>query len=101
MQGGMVRMHGNAQNFCGMTMHHGDLIIHGNAGKVNGYASKGGRVIILGNVVDRGWTNSVNDSRCQDLEVFILGSATKYAGESLMGGNFFFVGMHFDNTGQL
>jgi len=101
MQGGIIRMHGNAQNFCGMTMHHGDLIIYGNAGKVNGYASKGGRVIILGNVVDRGWTNSVNDSRCQDLEVFILGSATKYAGESLMGGNFFFGGMHFDNSGQL
>jgi len=101
MQGGTVRLHGNAQNFCGMTMHHGDLTIYGNAGKVNGYASKGGRVTILGNVVDRGWTNSVNDSRCQDLEVFILGSATKYAGESLMGGNFFFGGMHFDNRGQL
>jgi len=101
MQGGVIRMHGNAQNFCGMTMHHGTLIIHGNAGKVNGFASKGGKVIILGNVVDRGWTNSVNDSRCQDLEIFILGSATKYAGESLMGGNFFFGGMHFDMKGRL
>jgi glutamate synthase domain-containing protein 3 len=101
MQGGTIRLHGNAQNFCGMTMHHGELIIYGNAGKVNGYASKGGKVIILGNVVDRGWTNSVNDRRCQDLEVFILGSATKYAGESLMGGNFFFGGMHFDTKGQL
>jgi len=101
MQGGTVRLHGNAQNFCGMTMHHGNLIIYGNAGKVNGYASKGGKVVILGNVVDRGWTNSVNDSRCQNLEVFVLGSATKYAGESLMGGNFFFGGLHFDSKGQL
>jgi len=82
-------------------MHHGYLYIYGNAGKVNGYASKGGRVFILGNVVDRGWANSVNDSRCQDLEVFILGSATKYTGESLMGGNFFFAGLHFNNKGQL
>ena len=31
----------------------------------------------------------------------ILGSATKYAGESLMGGNFFFGGLHFDNKGNL
>jgi len=100
MQGGTIRLHGNAQNFCAMGMHHGYLTIFGNAGKVNGYASKGGKVIILGNVVDRGWTNSVNDNRCQDLEVLILGSATKYAGESLMGGNFFFGGLHFDQQGQ-
>lgn len=101
MQGGTIRLHGSAQNFCAMGMHHGNLYIYGNAGKVNGYASKGGKVFILGNVVDRGWANSVNDSRCQDLEVFILGSATKYTGESLMGGNFFFAGLHFDHKGNL
>jgi glutamate synthase domain-containing protein 2/FAD/FMN-containing dehydrogenase/ferredoxin/glutamate synthase domain-containing protein 1 len=101
MQGGTIRLHGSAQNFCAMGMHHGFLYIYGNAGKVNGYASKGGRVFIMGNVVDRGWANSVNDSRCQDLEVFILGSATKYTGESLMGGNFFFGGLHFNNKGEL
>jgi glutamate synthase domain-containing protein 3 len=101
MQGGIIRLHGNAQNFCGMVMHHGELYVYGNAGKVCGYASKGGKVFIMGNVVDRCWTNSVNDSRCQNLEVFILGSATKYAGESLMGGNFFFAGLNFDNKGKL
>jgi glutamate synthase domain-containing protein 2/FAD/FMN-containing dehydrogenase/ferredoxin/glutamate synthase domain-containing protein 1 len=101
MQGGTLRMHGSAQNFCAMGMHHGNLEVYGNAGKVNGYASKGGKIFILGNVVDRGWANSVNDSRCQDLEVFVLGSATKYTGESLMGGNFFFGGLHFNNKGQL
>ncbi len=101
MQGGIIRLHGNAQNFCGMCMHHGELYVYGNAGKVCGYASKGGKVFIMGNVVDRCWTNSVNDSRCQNLEVFILGSATKYAGESLMGGNFFFGGLHFDSKGRL
>jgi len=101
MQGGMVRLHGNGQNFCAMCMHHGELVIFGNAGKVCGYASKGGKVTILGNVVDRCWTNSVNDSRCQNLEVSILGSATKYAGESLMGGNFLFAGLHFDHKGRL
>jgi hypothetical protein len=101
MQGGVIRLHGNAQNFCGMCMHHGELYIFGNAGKVCGYASKGGKVFIMGNVVDRCWTNSVNDSRCQDLEVLILGSATKYAGESLMGGNFFFGGLSFDSKGRL
>jgi hypothetical protein len=101
MQGGVIRLHGNAQNFCGMCMHHGELYIFGNAGKVCGYASKGGKVFIMGNVVDRCWTNSVNDSRCQDLEVLILGSATKYAGESLMGGNFFFGGLNFDTKGRL
>jgi len=101
MQGGTIRMHGSAQNFCAMGMHHGNLYVYGNAGKVNGYASKGGKVFILGNVVDRGWANSVNDSRCQDLEVFILGSATKYTGESLMGGHFFFGGMHFNSKGEL
>lgn len=101
MQGGTIRLHGSAQNFCAMAMHHGFLYIYGNAGKVNGYASKGGSVFIMGNIVDRGWANSVNDSRCQDLEVFILGSATKYTGESLMGGNFFFGGLHFDRKGQL
>ncbi|HHJ53401.1 MAG TPA: hypothetical protein ENJ89_09425, partial [Caldithrix abyssi] len=101
MQGGVIRLHGNAQNFCAMGMHHGYLYVYGNAGKVNGYASKGGKVVILGNIIDRAWTNSVNDSRCQDLEVLILGSATKYAGESLMGGNFFFGGLHFDTKGRL
>ncbi len=101
MQGGILRLHGNAQNFCAMCMHHGEIYVHGNAGKVCGYASKGGKVFIMGNIVDRGWTNSVNDSRCQNLEISILGSATKYLGESLMGGNFFFAGLHFDNTGAL
>jgi glutamate synthase domain-containing protein 3 len=101
MQGGTLRLHGNAQNFCGMAMHHGILYVFGNAGKVCGYASKGGKVFIMGDIVDRCWTNSVNDSRTQDLEVMILGSATKYAGESLMSGNFFFGGLHFDNKGNL
>ncbi len=85
-------------------MHHGKLYVFVRQladGKVCGYASKGGKVFIMGDIVDRCWTNSVNDSRTQDLEVMILGSATKYAGESLMGGNFFFGGLHFDNKGNL
>ncbi|GAB4367906.1 MAG: hypothetical protein Kow0042_08790 [Calditrichia bacterium] len=101
MQGGTVRLHGNAQNFAAMCMHHGHLQIFGNAGKVCGYASKGGEVYILGNIVDRAWTNSVNDSRCQDLKVHILGTASKYAGESLMGGDFFFAGLYFGQNGEL
>ena len=101
MQGGTIRCHGNAQNFTAMGMHHGNLYIYGNAGKVCGYASKGGSVFILGDIVDRGWTNSVNDPRCQDLKVHILGSASKYCGESLMGGDFFFGGLYFDKQGQL
>ncbi len=101
MQGGTIRLHGNAQNFCAMVMHHGYLTVYGNAGKVCGYASKGGKVFILGDIVDRAWTNSVNDPRCQALQVHVLGSASKYAGESLMGGDFFFGGLHFDVQGQL
>jgi glutamate synthase domain-containing protein 2/FAD/FMN-containing dehydrogenase/glutamate synthase domain-containing protein 3/ferredoxin/glutamate synthase domain-containing protein 1 len=101
MQGGRLRVHGNAQNFAAMCMHHGRLEIFGNAGKVCGYASKGGEVFILGDIVDRAWTNSVNDSRCQPLRVHILGSASKYAGESLMGGDFFFGGLTFDSSGRL
>ncbi|MFQ5584273.1 MAG: hypothetical protein ACE5GL_07555, partial [Calditrichia bacterium] len=101
MQGGIIRLHGNAQNFTAMCMHHGELQVFGNAGKVCGYASKGGRVFILGDIVDRGWTNSVNDPRCQDLQIHILGSASKYCGESLMGGDFFFGGLYFDTTGKL
>ena len=101
MQGGTVRCHGNAQNFCAMGIHHGNLYVYGNAGKVCGYASKGGKIVILGDIVDRAWTNSVNDPRCQDLQIFILGSASKYCGESLMGGDFFFGGMYFDHDGTL
>ncbi len=101
MQGGVIRLHGNAQNFCAMCMHHGDLYVFGNSGKVCGYASKGGKVFIMGNVVDRAWTNSVDDSRCQKLEVMILGAASKFAGESLMGGSIYFGGLHFDAAGKL
>jgi hypothetical protein len=101
MQGGVIRLHANAQNFAAMCMHHGTLQIFGNAGKVCGYASKGGKVFILGDIVDRAWTNSVNDPRCQELQIHILGSASKYCGESLMGGDFFFGGLYFDNAGQL
>ncbi len=101
MQGGTIRLHGNAQNFTAMCMHHGILQIFGNAGKVCGYASKGGTIFILGDIVDRGWTNSVNDPRCQDLQIHILGSASKYCGESLMGGDFFFGGLYFDSAGKL
>ena len=101
MQGGTIRCHGNAQNFCAMGMHHGNLYVFGNAGKVCGYASKGGEVWILGNVVDRAWTNSVNDPRCQDLRVNIFGTASKYCGESLMGGDFVFAGLVWDGQGRL
>jgi hypothetical protein len=101
MQGGLVRCHGNAQNFTAMGMHHGRLEVYGNAGKVCGYASKGGEVWILGNVVDRAWTNSVNDPRCQDLAVNIFGTASKYCGESLMGGDFVFAGLAWDGQGRL
>ena len=101
MQGGLIRCHGNAQNFTAMVMHHGRLEIYGNAGKVCGYASKGGSVWILGDIVDRAWTNSVNDPRCQDLEVNVFGSASKYCGESLMGGNFVFAGLEWAGQGRL
>lgn len=101
MQGGIIRLHGKAQNFTAMCMHHGELQIFGNAGKVCGYASKGGKVFILGDIVDRAWTNSVNDPRCQDLQIHILGRASKYCGEFLMGGDFFFGGLSFDHKGQL
>ena len=101
MQGGTIRVHGNAQNFAAMCMHHGNLHIFGNAGKVCGYASKGGEVIVLGDIVDRAWTNSVNDTRCQNLQVSVLGSASKYCGESLMGGDFLFMGLVFDSNGKL
>jgi glutamate synthase domain-containing protein 2/ferredoxin/glutamate synthase domain-containing protein 1 len=101
MQGGTIRVHGNSQNFTAMCMHSGNLYVFGNAGKVCGYASKGGKVFILGNINDRAWTNSVNDTRCQNLQVHILGSASKYAGESLMGGDFFFGGLYFDTAGKL
>lgn len=101
MQGGIIRCHGNAQNFTAMGIHHGDVYVYGNAGKVCGYASKGGKIMILGDIVDRAWTNSVNDPRCQPLEISILGSASKYAGESLMGGDFFFGGMYFGPDGKL
>ncbi len=101
MQGGKVTVHNSAQNFTAMCMHHGDLIIYGNAGKVCGYGSKGGKVVILGDIVDRGWSNSVNDTRCQQLEVQVLGSASKYMGESLMGGNFFFGGLEFNQHGKV
>jgi hypothetical protein len=101
MQGGTIRLHGNAQNFAAMCMHHGELQIFGNAGKVCGYASKGGKISVLGDIVDRGWTNSVNDPRCQDLQINILGSASKYCGESLMGGDFFFAGLYFNSEGKL
>jgi hypothetical protein len=101
MQGGNLILHGNAQNFAAMCMHHGNIKILGNAGKVCGYASKGGEVFILGDIIDRAWTNSVNDPRCQELKIHVFGSASKYAGESLMGGNFFFGGLYFDFQGQL
>jgi glutamate synthase domain-containing protein 1 len=101
MQGGLLRVHGNAQNFAAMGMHHGEIQVFGNAGKVCGYASKGGKVFILGDINDRAWTNSVNDSRGQDLCVQILGSASKYAGESLMGGDFLFLGLTFEPNGTL
>ena len=101
MQGGTLRCHGNAQNFTAMGIHHGNIRVFGNAGKVCGYASKGGSIFILGDIVDRAWTNSVNDPRCQDLQIHILGSASKYCGESLMGGDFFFGGLYFDTAGNL
>ena len=101
MQGGTIRVHGSSQNFTAMVMHHGNIYVYGNAGKVCGYASKGGKVFIMGNVVDRAWTNSVNDPRCQDLDIRILGYATKYAGESLMGGDFFFGGLRFNEKGEV
>ncbi|MEZ4762126.1 MAG: hypothetical protein R3C26_02620 [Calditrichia bacterium] len=46
-------------------------------------------------------TNSVNDPRCQNLQIHVLGSASNYCGESLMGGDFFFGGMFFDQDGKL
>ncbi len=101
MQGGIVRVHGNSQNFTGMCMRYGYLQVFGNAGKVCGYASKGGKIFILGDINDRAWTNSVNDTRGQNLQIHVLGSASKYAGESLMGGDFFFGGMYFDHEGIL
>jgi len=101
MQGGLIRVHANSQNFTAMGIHHGEIQVFGNAGKVCGYASKGGKVTILGDINDRAWTNSVNDARCQSLEVNIFGTASKYAGESLMGGNFLFMGLCFTPDGEI
>ena len=46
MQGGLVRCHGNAQNFTAMGMHHGRLEVYGNAGL--GFHSNDARVCVHG-----------------------------------------------------
>jgi glutamate synthase domain-containing protein 3 len=99
--GGLVRVHGHAQNFTGMVMHSGTLEIHGDVGKVTGYSAKGGTFNILGNVVDRGWVCAVSDPRGPGLQVNIVGTAYEHLCQALMGGSVILLGLFWGNDGVL
>jgi glutamate synthase domain-containing protein 3 len=85
LDGCLIRVLGNAQNFVGNTMNSGQLIVHGNAGDIVGYGMRGGSLWILGNVGYRAGIH-MKASHSQTPVLIVGGRSEDFLGEYMAGG---------------
>lgn len=82
LDGGIIRVHNNAQDQLAQIMKSGELVVYGDVGQTFMYGAKGGEAYILGNAAGRPLINAVGKPR-----VVINGTCLDYLAESFMAGD--------------
>ncbi len=96
LDGGKIRVYGNAQDAIGDTMNDGEIIIHGSCGDAPGYSMRGGRIFIKENA---GYRTGIHMKAYKEkLPVMVIGgNVGSFLGEYQAGGLIIVLGM--DNKG--
>lgn len=93
LDGGTIRVKGNAQDAVADTMNNGKMYIDGSAGDALGYAMRGGKIFIHGNA---GYRAGVHMKAYEDIQPVIVigGTAGSFLGEYLAGGTIIVLGLN-------
>jgi glutamate synthase domain-containing protein 3 len=85
LDGGIIRVNGNAQDATGDTMNDGKIIVYGNAGDALGYAMRGGSIFVRG---DAGYRSGIHMKEYKDKKpaLIIGGAVGSFLGKYLAGG---------------
>ena len=92
LNGGELRVEGNAQDAVGDTMNAGTIIIHGNVGDTAGYAMRGGKILVEGSA---GYRAGVHMKEYEDkVPVMVIGGrAGSFLSEYQAGGIILVLGL--------
>lgn len=92
LNGGTIRVKGNAQDETGDTMNEGVIVIEGSSGDATGYAMRGGKIFVRGNAGYRAGIHMKAYKTHQPL-VVIGGEAGSFLGEYQAGGTIIVLGL--------
>lgn len=97
LDGGTIRLKGNAQDATGDTMNDGEILIDGNSGDAAGYAMRGGKIMIKGNA---GYRAGIHMKAYEDKGPVLVigGKAGSFLGEYQAGGIIVVLGLGSDKT---
>ena len=93
LNGGSIKVNGNAQDATGDTMNEGAIIIHGSSGDATGYAMRGGKILVKGNAGYRAGIHMKAYQTHQPL-IMIGGEAGSFLGEYQAGGTIIVLGLN-------
>ncbi len=92
LNGGNIRVKGNAQDQTGDTMNAGAIIIEGSSGDATGYAMRGGKIFIRGNA---GYRVGIHMKAYEEQQPLIIvgGETGSFLGEYQAGGTIIVLGL--------
>lgn len=93
LNGGTIRVAGNAQDQTGDTMNAGAILVEGSSGDATGYAMRGGKIFVQGNA---GYRVGIHMKAYKDQQpVIVVGGETgSFLGEYQAGGTIIVLGLH-------
>lgn len=93
LNGGIIRVKGNAQDQTGDTMNDGAILVEGSSGDSTGYAMRGGKILIKGNAGYRVGIHMKAYQKQQPL-IVIGGETGSFLGEYQAGGTIIVLGLN-------
>lgn len=93
LNGGTIRVKGNAQDQTGDTMNAGAIVVEGSSGDATGYAMRGGKILIQGNA---GYRVGIHMKAYKEQQPLIIvgGEAGSSLGEYQAGGTIIVLGLN-------
>lgn len=92
LNGGMIRVCGNAQDQTGDTMNNGTIVIDGSCGDATGYSMRGGKILVRGNA---GYRVGIHMKAYREQQPLIVigGETGSFLGEYQAGGTIIVLGI--------
>ncbi|XOQ45389.1 MAG: Glutamate synthase alpha subunit domain protein [Clostridium sp.] len=92
LNGGIIRVCGNAQDQTGDTMNNGTIVIEGSCGDATGYSMRGGKILVRGNA---GYRVGIHMKAYREQQPLIVigGETGSFLGEYQAGGTIIVLGI--------